>query len=36
VLLREPSALLRVFLSQRFELVHRRVQITLGDLCRSS
>jgi hypothetical protein len=26
----------RILLSQRFELVHRRVQITLGDLCRSS
>ena len=28
--------LLGILLSQRFQLVHRRVQITLGDLCRSS
>ena len=34
--LRELSTLLRIFSSQRFQLVHRRVQITLGDLCRSS
>ena len=25
-----------ILMSQGFELVHRRVQITLGDLCRSS
>jgi hypothetical protein len=34
--LRELSTLVRILLSQRFQLVHRRVQITLGDLCRSS
>ena len=32
----ELSTLVRILLSQRFQLVHRRVQITLGDLCRSS
>ncbi len=34
--LRELSTLLGILLPQRFQLVHRRVQITLGDLCRSS
>ncbi len=34
--LSELSTLLRILLSQCFELVHKRVQITLGDLCRSS
>ena len=29
-------ALRGILSSQRFQLVHRRVQITLGDLCRSS
>ena len=32
----ELSTLVRILLSQRFQLVHRLVQITLGDLCRSS
>jgi len=30
------SALLRNLFPQRFQLVHRRVQIILADLCRSS
>jgi hypothetical protein len=34
--LRELSPLLGILLPQRFQLVHRRVQIILGDLCRSS
>jgi hypothetical protein len=34
--LRELSTLLGILSPQRFQLVHRRVQITLGDLCRSS
>ena len=34
--LRELATLLRILSSQRFQLVHRRVQIILGDLCRSS
>ena len=32
----ELAALLGILSSQRFQVVHRRVQITLGDLCRSS
>jgi len=32
----ELSTLLGIFSSQRLQLVHRRVQITLADLCRSS
>ena len=34
--LRDLLAKRGIFSSQRFQLVHRRVQITLGDLCRSS
>jgi hypothetical protein len=39
ILLDDPSNLItkrRILSSQRFQLVHRRVQITLRDLCRSS
>ena len=34
--LRELSTQLGILLSQRFQLIHRPVEITLGDPCRSS
>ena len=39
ILLNDPGHLIAkrgILFSQRFQLVHRRVQITFGDLCRSS